>query len=86
MFIGGADMECLSVDLAQKEARYILKNESQQNLIKMLLHHASMDLKYFAELLEVEPSVLNQVAKGKNFLDGENFKRLVDWFIFFINE
>ncbi|HAT2098232.1 TPA: hypothetical protein I8032_000293 [Legionella pneumophila] len=79
-------MECLSVDLAQKEARYILKNESQQNLIKMLLHHASMDLKYFAELLEVEPSVLNQVAKGKNFLDGENFKRLVDWFIFFINE
>ncbi|PWY53886.1 hypothetical protein DGG96_19945 [Legionella qingyii] len=78
-------MECLSINLPQKEARYILKNESQKNLIKMLLHHASMDLKYFAELLGVESSVLVQVVKGNDFLDGENFKRLVDWFFFFIN-
>ncbi|HHT0594013.1 TPA: hypothetical protein ACTXXA_002086 [Legionella anisa] len=78
-------MERLSVALAQKEITYTLKNESQKNLIKIILNHASLDLNYFAEILEVDFSVLSQVAKGKDFLSVKDFKRLIDWFLFFIN-
>ncbi|HDO7865840.1 TPA: hypothetical protein ACT9AQ_001166 [Legionella pneumophila] len=78
-------MECLSVALAQKEKRYTLKNESQKNLIKIILHHSSLDLKSFAEILEINPLTLSHVANGKDHLDINTFKRLVDWFFIFIN-
>lgn len=85
MFIDGEDMECLSVALALKEKKYTLKNESQKNLIKIILHHTSLDLKSFAEILEVNPLVLSHVVDGKDYLDINAFKKLVDWFFIFIN-
>lgn len=72
--IDGEDMECLSVVLAQKEKRYIFKNESQKNLIKTILHHTSLDLISFAEILEVNPLILNHVANGKEHLDINTFQ------------
>jgi hypothetical protein len=62
------------------------RKETQKYLIHFLLHYSRYDFNSLAELLNINPLLLNRVIHGKVFLNHDVADKLVSWFLIFIGE
>ncbi|MGQ3887823.1 hypothetical protein ACQUW5_02180 [Legionella sp. CNM-1927-20] len=62
------------------------KREAQKYLIEFILFQGNYDLKALAELLDVNPLYLSQVASGKVTFEEEVANKLFKWFLVLISD
>ncbi|STX50958.1 Uncharacterised protein [Legionella busanensis] len=62
------------------------KKEAQKYLIEFILFQGNYDLIALAELLDVSPFYLNQVASGKATFEEEVANKLFKWFLVIISD
>ncbi|WP_419420720.1 hypothetical protein ACNVED_05335 [Legionella sp. D16C41] len=62
------------------------RKEAQKYLVEFILFQSNNDLKMLAELLDVNPFYLSQVASGKATFEEEVANKLFKWFLVIISD